>query len=166
MIRRPPRSTLFPYTTLFRSLRATPPHERRVDHDAREPGRKLRAPFETLQVAIRRQQPILQCVFRVFGIAEHAQGRLEQRTLVAAEERFHRLRIAALSRANQLLFTALYSHNCLCRHGRPPSREITLTFHLEKTLFLNAPALRRRAFLASSTAAELESPRKTRCPAF
>src|SRR2546430_8725367 len=29
MIRRPPRSTLFPYTTLFRSLRDTPP-ERRV----------------------------------------------------------------------------------------------------------------------------------------
>src|SRR2546430_16867067 len=27
MIRRPPRSTLFPYTTLFRSLR-TPPHHR------------------------------------------------------------------------------------------------------------------------------------------
>src|SRR5258708_31655355 len=25
MIRRPPRSTLFPYTTLFRSLEATPP---------------------------------------------------------------------------------------------------------------------------------------------
>src|SRR5437588_12292866 len=25
MIRRPPRSTLFPYTTLFRSLRADPP---------------------------------------------------------------------------------------------------------------------------------------------
>src|SRR2546422_5589792 len=25
MIRRPPRSTLFPYTTLFRSLRVTPP---------------------------------------------------------------------------------------------------------------------------------------------
>src|SRR5256885_11768274 len=33
MIRRPPRSTLFPYTTLFRSL---PTHDRRVvlvDHD-------------------------------------------------------------------------------------------------------------------------------------
>src|SRR2546430_10818460 len=31
MIRRPPRSTLFPYTTLFRSLR--PPH--RIGHGAR-----------------------------------------------------------------------------------------------------------------------------------
>src|SRR5260370_10028909 len=28
MIRRPPRSTLFPYTTLFRSLRALAGHER------------------------------------------------------------------------------------------------------------------------------------------
>src|ERR1041385_9541236 len=27
MIRRPPRSTLFPYTTLFRSLRGPPRHE-------------------------------------------------------------------------------------------------------------------------------------------
>src|SRR2546430_10467703 len=33
MIRRPPRSTLFPYTTLFRSLRAD---DRRLDHV--EPG--------------------------------------------------------------------------------------------------------------------------------
>src|SRR3712207_8721274 len=32
MIRRPPRSTLFPYTTLFRSL--VRPHPRRVDHHA------------------------------------------------------------------------------------------------------------------------------------
>src|SRR3712207_8200886 len=29
MIRRPPRSTLFPYTTLFRSGRARPPAQRR-----------------------------------------------------------------------------------------------------------------------------------------
>src|SRR2546422_2797383 len=28
MIRRPPRSTLFPYTTLFRSLQVMPAHER------------------------------------------------------------------------------------------------------------------------------------------
>src|SRR5687768_17736812 len=35
MLRRPPRSTLFPYTTLFRSRRAPPrrPH-RRADHPA------------------------------------------------------------------------------------------------------------------------------------
>src|SRR5688572_32765566 len=33
MIRRPPRSTLFPYTTLFRSLR--PPRDRPARHDGR-----------------------------------------------------------------------------------------------------------------------------------
>src|SRR2546430_13541941 len=34
MIRRPPRSTLFPYTTLFRSLGGEPlPRERRVRHE-------------------------------------------------------------------------------------------------------------------------------------
>src|SRR5256885_6875292 len=31
MIRRPPRSTLFPYTTLFRSRRAGPERTRRLD---------------------------------------------------------------------------------------------------------------------------------------
>src|SRR2546429_7024851 len=38
MIRRPPRSTLFPYTTLFRSLRPCwphPQHARRPDHSQR-----------------------------------------------------------------------------------------------------------------------------------
>src|SRR3712207_7097216 len=35
MIRRPPRSTLFPYTTLFRSLRE-------LDHQLRPPDRDLR----------------------------------------------------------------------------------------------------------------------------
>src|SRR2546422_4630878 len=30
MIRRPPRSTLFPYTTLFRSSWSSPPHGRRL----------------------------------------------------------------------------------------------------------------------------------------
>src|SRR2546429_6949825 len=32
MIRRPPRSTLFPYTTLFRSARAMPPQGNRHQH--------------------------------------------------------------------------------------------------------------------------------------
>src|SRR5260221_7893565 len=35
MIRRPPRSTLFPYTTLFRSLKAA---QRRLDQDLRPLG--------------------------------------------------------------------------------------------------------------------------------
>src|SRR2546425_7408217 len=37
MIRRPPRSTLFPYTTLFRSARPAAAHVRRLD-----PGRRDR----------------------------------------------------------------------------------------------------------------------------
>src|SRR5947207_3577065 len=35
MIRRPPRSTLFPYTTLFRSRGGTRASEQRPDHQAR-----------------------------------------------------------------------------------------------------------------------------------
>src|SRR5690349_24190106 len=41
MIRRPPRSTLFPYTTLFRSHPADHDHEEDVDHD-REIERRVR----------------------------------------------------------------------------------------------------------------------------
>src|SRR2546422_6122759 len=45
MIRRPPRSTLFPYTTLFRSLSRPPrvPAPPRPPHHARLPPRGLRA---------------------------------------------------------------------------------------------------------------------------
>src|SRR2546422_6142920 len=39
MIRRPPRSTLFPYTTLFRSTRRAPC---RLRHSSRKPSRKSR----------------------------------------------------------------------------------------------------------------------------
>src|SRR3712207_9027131 len=39
MIRRPPRSTLFPYTTLFRSHRVEHPGVRDADELARRPGR-------------------------------------------------------------------------------------------------------------------------------
>src|SRR3712207_8125034 len=38
MIRRPPRSTLFPYTTLFRSRRALPAHARRSSPSHHHPG--------------------------------------------------------------------------------------------------------------------------------
>src|SRR5438034_11843587 len=38
MIRRPPRSTLFPYTTLFRSPLRAPFPEERGDHDRRHGG--------------------------------------------------------------------------------------------------------------------------------
>src|SRR2546422_6927037 len=38
MIRRPPRSTLFPYTTLFRSAFGLAPHADDLRHDARQVG--------------------------------------------------------------------------------------------------------------------------------
>src|SRR2546427_7698134 len=45
MIRRPPRSTLFPYTTLFRSRRTRRPHGRRRAHrHATHRGRAARRP--------------------------------------------------------------------------------------------------------------------------
>src|SRR5258708_26381078 len=37
MIRRPPRSTLFPYTTLFRSILALPARQAALDHGRRQP---------------------------------------------------------------------------------------------------------------------------------
>src|SRR5258708_9789392 len=37
MIRRPPRSTLFPYTTLFRSKENPPPNQRPASHDSFSP---------------------------------------------------------------------------------------------------------------------------------
>src|SRR2546422_4124916 len=43
MIRRPPRSTLFPYTTLFRSHDGA--RRRRVVHGDRQPARQLDAPY-------------------------------------------------------------------------------------------------------------------------
>src|SRR5258708_14957893 len=52
MIRRPPRSTLFPYTTLFRSLarsgaRSLDDHEERLHQDVEiEPGRPVSTVFD------------------------------------------------------------------------------------------------------------------------
>src|SRR5688572_32647880 len=43
MIRRPPRSTLFPYTTLFRSLPAARGHPEAVDQDDRVRGGRVGA---------------------------------------------------------------------------------------------------------------------------
>src|SRR3989449_6655491 len=43
MIRRPPRSTLFPYTTLFRSLTAHPAPDRVGEHRGDEPEPALHA---------------------------------------------------------------------------------------------------------------------------
>src|SRR5690349_23751401 len=52
MIRRPPRSTLFPYTTLFRSHRERPPHEQvRRPHGS---GREGRSEEHTSELQSRR----------------------------------------------------------------------------------------------------------------
>src|SRR2546422_5864524 len=68
MIRRPPRSTLFPYTTLFRSV-LLPPARRLAEwhlHDAEPPGFELGRPRQRLRndphrqgVGRRRAAPIV-----------------------------------------------------------------------------------------------------------
>src|SRR5688572_31609619 len=53
MIRRPPRSTLFPYTTLFRSIGGVVQHHLR-DHPEVPPVRLLQERPEIVQVAVGR----------------------------------------------------------------------------------------------------------------
>src|SRR2546422_7919776 len=53
MIRRPPRSTLFPYTTLFRSLRP----QRRVRQAKKTARRKMAGKVSHLMTPERRRQP-------------------------------------------------------------------------------------------------------------
>src|SRR5256885_9872243 len=72
MIRRPPRSTLFPYTTLFRSVHdPVRRYERVLDHDvlAAAPAHARREPrVEDLVVRARQQEPA------------HSVGRSEEHT--------------------------------------------------------------------------------------
>src|SRR3712207_7794132 len=59
MIRRPPRSTLFPYTTLFRSHQPQVPHLRRVVGQAAAglvPGRRLGEPLLDLLEGARSEE--------------------------------------------------------------------------------------------------------------
>src|SRR5256885_12110411 len=53
MIRRPPRSTLFPYTTLFRSADGFHPHLQYVALVGREPGQALAVGGELRRGALR-----------------------------------------------------------------------------------------------------------------
>src|SRR5882672_5748505 len=101
-------------------LRTPPPHQRRVDHDARQPRRKLRAALEPLQISVRREHSVLQRVFRVFRVSQHPQRRLKQRPLVTPEESFHRLVVAPLSSADQFVFGQLRSYCYLRCHRLPP----------------------------------------------
>src|SRR5947207_11643526 len=50
MIRRPPRSTLFPYTTLFRSRRAAPRDRERAPRWARRGSRRCRSEEHTSEL--------------------------------------------------------------------------------------------------------------------
>src|SRR2546430_15216189 len=91
MIRRPPRSTLFPYTTLFRSLecitRALLVIEARpdrrclaafrkthVDRDAVQPGRQRAARLEPRQRPPRVDEGLLRTVLRQLHIPRHPQA--------------------------------------------------------------------------------------------
>src|SRR2546422_6751413 len=63
MIRRPPRSTLFPYTTLFRSQAPDPPREHRgcavpeqQRHDQGEHARREQAALDEVHVPERRSE--------------------------------------------------------------------------------------------------------------
>src|SRR3712207_8173806 len=56
MIRRPPRSTLFPYTTLFRSSRSPGSSEKTLHVSRSTPGQPPRGAFER-QCKRRRQRP-------------------------------------------------------------------------------------------------------------
>src|SRR2546422_8332302 len=53
MIRRPPRSTLFPYTTLFRSPSRNPPCARRVAAASTNPARLRRSEEHTSELQSR-----------------------------------------------------------------------------------------------------------------
>src|SRR2546426_4206571 len=53
MIRRPPRSTLFPYTTLFRSWRRRRPREPRGQRLPESPEQRTRAPRVARPLSIR-----------------------------------------------------------------------------------------------------------------
>src|SRR2546428_2499636 len=57
MIRRPPRSTLFPYTTLFRSDPETPPSNRRsMVMAAGDPKTRLASVLHELRLAVDRSE--------------------------------------------------------------------------------------------------------------
>src|SRR2546430_7767131 len=77
MIRRPPRSTLFPYTTLFRSPALRRPGARRtapIHQNAIQPGPESRRVVTPLERAIRPDEGVLQRLLGVFAIAEHVHG--------------------------------------------------------------------------------------------
>src|SRR2546429_5055176 len=69
MIRRPPRSTLFPYTTLFRSNVAQPARQRLVAHR----GGRMRGGLEmhAFNQQVGRKQQVLLCAYGTERSEEH-----------------------------------------------------------------------------------------------
>src|SRR2546430_12477546 len=82
MIRRPPRSTLFPYTTLFRSLAARRHDE--VVPAGREPQREARVAAAARVVVLRRLRTLIRAEQEEVGVRseEHTSELQSQSNLV------------------------------------------------------------------------------------
>src|SRR2546430_9650266 len=108
MIRRPPRSTLFPYTTLFRSVRQTEAARRTAEDSARAETQRLRQELAAARAAA----------------APATQVESLRTQLRAAETRTAELR-AALDRAQAALSTQLAAGEAprvAVQGGLPPVR--------------------------------------------
>src|SRR5438105_12867487 len=102
MIRRPPRSTLFPYTTLFRSLR----ERRAFDQDADHPGMvAARADAAELRAAQRSEEHTSELQSRVDLVCRlllekkkhnHAAVPSEENDLIALKEVVQNRRLAVI----------------------------------------------------------------------
>src|ERR1035441_7234822 len=88
MIRRPPRSTLFPYTTLFRSLgnESPPVARRRANGFRRPPIRFARIPCSALSL---QRLPQIVEVFRIVGPALDVFRQKPPRILVLPRGQIH-----------------------------------------------------------------------------
>src|SRR2546425_8851812 len=109
MIRRPPRSTLFPYTTLFRSPHGAPPAaiRGRVRDDAQQPRPERPAWVVLLQLQERRQHAVLGCVVGVIGVAQHGARHAARGGRVALDERAERRAVAGQRAGDEVRFVLL-----------------------------------------------------------
>src|SRR2546430_12716326 len=85
MIRRPPRSTLFPYTTLFRSPAPVLTRRRRGGERGQRPGDACGAPIETggLQLTPARALPLtrrISCGLAVLARSEEHKSELQSQS--------------------------------------------------------------------------------------
>src|SRR3712207_7332707 len=71
MIRRPPRSTLFPYTTLFRSLVDDEEPEEQEDHEGQDVGQRREPAGAALRLDVEGDLLRLECVDEaLLGVVE------------------------------------------------------------------------------------------------